>query len=124
MTPTEIPISKAEKIAKTHGYDQVIIVGRKIGDDGLEWVTTYGKNEVHCEAAGKIGAAIANNVIPTIESLQERIKELELEVKNAGFRCTDDLADWVNTHEDSLINKTNVYEWVIAWRPVLPYVTK
>jgi acetylornithine/succinyldiaminopimelate/putrescine aminotransferase len=50
-----IPISAAEKIAKTYGYDQVIVIARAVGDDGGEHVTTYGRNKVHCQVAAKIG---------------------------------------------------------------------
>ncbi|HBZ92624.1 MAG TPA: hypothetical protein DEO91_02685 [Pseudomonas sp.] len=53
-----IPISAAERIAKEFGYDQVIIVARKVGDDpepNGEHVTTYGINPVHCGVAARIG---------------------------------------------------------------------
>lgn len=51
MTP--IPISVAEKIAKTYGYHQVVIVARTVGLG--EHVTTYGVDRAHCDAAAKIG---------------------------------------------------------------------
>ena len=50
-----IPISAAKDIAKKYGYDQVIVYARKVGEDGLEHVTTYGINKEHCSAAAKIG---------------------------------------------------------------------
>lgn len=50
-----IPISAAESIAKRYGYDQVIIVARKVGDDGGEHCTTYGKDQVHCDIASRAG---------------------------------------------------------------------
>jgi hypothetical protein len=50
-----ILISDAEKIAKLRGFDQIIIIGRVVGDAGFEHVTTYGKNAEHCSAAAKIG---------------------------------------------------------------------
>ena len=46
-----IPISAARNIADQYGYDQVIIVGRKVGDDGGEHCTTYGKSKLHCAIA-------------------------------------------------------------------------
>ena len=49
----QIPISAASAIAKTYGYDQVIIVARSIGDG--EHVTTYGKDRANCDVAAKIG---------------------------------------------------------------------
>lgn len=50
-----IPISAGKKIADEFDYDQVIIYVRKIGDDGVEHVTTYGKDKTHCDAVAKIG---------------------------------------------------------------------
>jgi hypothetical protein len=54
-----IPISAAERIAKDYGYDQVIIIGRKVDTEALkggEHVTTYGVNRENCDVAAKIGA--------------------------------------------------------------------
>jgi hypothetical protein len=62
-----IPISAAKQIAKTYGYDQVIIIARKVdrpagvGEtakqaiQGGEHCTTYGVDEANCEAAARIG---------------------------------------------------------------------
>lgn len=53
-----IPISAAERIAKDYGYDQVVIIARKVGDDPEphgEHCTTYGVNKAHCDAAARVG---------------------------------------------------------------------
>ena len=50
-----IPIKAAERIAKEYGYDQIVIVGRKVGDAGVEHVTTYGVTKEHCKIAAMIG---------------------------------------------------------------------
>lgn len=50
-----IPILAAKEIAKTYDYDQVVIIARKVGDDGTEHVTTYGVNPEHCAVAARIG---------------------------------------------------------------------
>lgn len=50
-----IPISAGEHIAKEYGYDQVIIIARKVGDKGNEHVTTYGRDKANCNAAAIIG---------------------------------------------------------------------
>lgn len=55
MKAKRIPISAGEQIAKDYGYDQVIIIARKVGDDGCEHVTTYGRDIVHCDVAARIG---------------------------------------------------------------------
>lgn len=59
LTPIKpIPINAAEKIAKEYGYHQVIIIGRRVGENPMpngEHVTTYGVNKKHCAAAAQIG---------------------------------------------------------------------
>lgn len=53
-----IPIKAAKHIADTYGYDQVIIIGRKVGEDPDphgEHCTTYGRNTAHCSVAAAIG---------------------------------------------------------------------
>ena len=50
-----IPVTAAKQIAVEYDYDQVIIIARKIGIDGIEHVTTYGTDEQHCKVAGDIG---------------------------------------------------------------------
>jgi hypothetical protein len=56
-----IPIKAAEHIAKEYGYDQVVIIARKVTTDeveGGEHVTTYGVNKAHCESAAMQGNAL------------------------------------------------------------------
>lgn len=58
-----IPIERAENIAKTYGYDQVVIYARRVGEEPLphgEHMTTYGIDKVHCEIAAKIGKTLQN----------------------------------------------------------------
>ena len=43
-------VRSAEKVAKQHGYDKVIIVGIKEGE-GTYDVTTYGINKKECDKA-------------------------------------------------------------------------
>jgi hypothetical protein len=50
-----VPIDDAKRIAHDRGFDQVIIIARKVGEDGFESVTTYGINKEHCEVAAKTG---------------------------------------------------------------------
>lgn len=53
-----IPIDAAADIAKTFGYDQVIVIARRVGEPPAEHgehVTTYGVNAAHCSVAAKIG---------------------------------------------------------------------
>lgn len=50
-----IPIVAARSIVEQYGYDQVVIIARKVGDPGGEHVTTYGRNRAHCDVAARIG---------------------------------------------------------------------
>src|SRR5208282_2291500 len=50
-----IPFTAARRVAKAYGYDQIIIIVRKIGDDGGEHVTTYGRDVPNCVVAASIG---------------------------------------------------------------------
>lgn len=56
-----IPITAAERIAKEYGYDQVVIIARKVGEapePNGEHVTTYGVNKEHCASAALQGKAL------------------------------------------------------------------
>ena len=55
MATVDIPISAAKKVALDFGYDQVIIIGRKVGVGGREHCTTYGVNKEHCAVAARAG---------------------------------------------------------------------
>jgi hypothetical protein len=48
-----IPISAAKLVAEKYGYDQVVIVARKVGDG--EHCTTYGVDKANCDVAARIG---------------------------------------------------------------------
>lgn len=48
-----IPISAAKLVAEKYGYDQVVIIARKVG--GGEHCTTYGINRINCDVAARIG---------------------------------------------------------------------
>ncbi len=50
-----IPISAAKDIATTYGYDQVIVIARKVGEGGGEHCTTYGKDKANCDVAARCG---------------------------------------------------------------------
>lgn len=53
-----IPIAAAKRIAEDYGYDQVVIIARKIGESPApngEHCTTYGVDKANCEVAARIG---------------------------------------------------------------------
>lgn len=49
----DIPIAAGKQIAEAYGYDQVVIVARKVGV--REHVTTFGTNKEHCGVATRMG---------------------------------------------------------------------
>ena len=81
MAGDKIPIACAASLGHAHRYDQVIILARRIGDDGLEWVTTWGKNPQHCAAAARIGDALRDNVTPTLERLTAELSAARAEIE-------------------------------------------
>ena len=56
-----IPVSTAEKIAKTYGYDQIVIIGRAV-DQG-EHVTTYGRDKANCDVAARVGNFLKHKIM-------------------------------------------------------------
>jgi hypothetical protein len=59
--PHPIPIKAAEAIAKTYGYDQVVIYARRVGEDphpNGEHMTTYGITKRHCAVAAQMGRVL------------------------------------------------------------------
>lgn len=61
-----IPIAAAKRIAKDYGYDQVIIIARKVGVDPEphgEHMTTYGVNREHCGVAARVGSFLQRKVM-------------------------------------------------------------
>lgn len=85
----DIPVNAAKNIADHYGYDQLIIVGRRIGEDGGEHVTTYGRNKAHCDVAAKCGDFLKYKIMgwhdappAPIPGLEEAIKGTERDIKN------------------------------------------
>ena len=52
--PDRIPIKTAREIGQKHNYDQVVIIARRVGENGRNWLTTWGRNKEHCDVAAKI----------------------------------------------------------------------
>lgn len=109
-----IPITAAERLGKDHAYDQVIIYARRVGEPGQEWVTTWGKNRTHCDAAARIGDAIGRKVVEPLEERDAEITRLRALLRRTGevvaLACSGDgwgrpLAWVVNgapSHEDGV----------------------
>jgi hypothetical protein len=53
-----IPIKAAKIIADEYGYDQVVVIARRVGEAHEphgEHVTTYGKDKANCSVAARMG---------------------------------------------------------------------
>jgi hypothetical protein len=61
-----IPIAAAAHIAKRYGYDQVIILARRVGEAPQpygEHCTTYGVDKANCDVAAQIGDYIKHRIM-------------------------------------------------------------
>ena len=87
----DIPIKAAKRIADDYGYDQVVIIARRVGIKGGEHVTTYGRNKEHCSVAARIGDFLKFKVMmwlkePPIEVPKPEGVRYEVQVR---YRSTD-----------------------------------
>jgi hypothetical protein len=57
-----IPVADAEFIGLHHEYDQVVILARRVGDNGVEQLVTWGKDDVHKAVAARIGDRLTAEV--------------------------------------------------------------
>ena len=67
-----IPISAAKKIAEQYGYDQIIVIARKVGEG--EHCTTYGVDKANCDVAARIGDFLKFKVMGWAQLLPEKEK--------------------------------------------------
>lgn len=70
-----IPVSAAKDIAKKFGYDQIVVIGRKVGEaheEHGEHVTTYGVDKANCDAAAKIGNFLKYKVMGWTEEVKHQ----------------------------------------------------
>jgi len=63
MWKQPIPVHAARSIAEQYGWDQVVIVARKTGEEGGEHCTTYGRDKDHCAVAARIGDFLKHKVM-------------------------------------------------------------
>jgi hypothetical protein len=65
-----IPISAAKRIAEAYGYDQVVVIARKVGEG--EHCTTYGIDKDNCDVAARIGDFLKFKVMGWIADVRVR----------------------------------------------------
>jgi len=69
-----IPISAAKRIALDYGYDQVVIVARRVGEGDAphgEHCTTSGVDKANCDIAARIGHFFKHKLMGWPESSNE-----------------------------------------------------
>lgn len=87
-----IPIKAAEAIAKKYGYDQVVVLARRVGEHPLpsgEHITTYGIDPTHCDVAALMGS--------TLKRVARWPSQDDVNALNTLY---DDLADGLFNYED------------------------
>lgn len=74
-----IPVAEAKAIAKEYGYDQVVIIARRVGEAPApcgEHVTTYGVDPTHCGVAARMGAALKRFMGWPEETIAEAMRDI------------------------------------------------
>ena len=69
-----IPIKAARHIAEEYGYDQVIVIARKVGEG--EHCTTYGVDKANCDVAAMCGDFLKAKVMGWTSGISNRRDEL------------------------------------------------
>lgn len=86
-----IPIHAAARIAGAYGYDQVVVLARRIGEHPEpcgEHVTTFGVDEQHCAIAARVGAALRHFMawpaLTTDDPVVSAYRQVAIELASAG----------------------------------------
>jgi hypothetical protein len=79
-------VHAARSIGEGYAYDQVVIVARKVGEDGIEHCTTWGRDTENCEVAARIGDFLKHTIMgwargnTTVHEDETRIGRIKKEV--------------------------------------------
>lgn len=121
-----IPIKAAEIVAENYGYDQVIILARRVGEEPDpygEHVTTYGRNKTHCEVAARVGNYLKHKImgwpcrkVDTSEPLYRALRKLHQEAEDQRTRLGDDLPETGRGRElhDEVVAAIKLHEEAFA----------
>jgi len=101
----EIPISTAKDISKKYDYDQVIIIARKVGEDGTEHVTTYGKDKENCQVAADVGNFLKYKIMGWKPSPQSKAQEKKWTCQTCGIGNIDNCEHHVCPTGETRIQK-------------------
>lgn len=121
---SEIPVSAAKHIADRYGYDQVVIIARRVGDEPEphgEHVTTYGRDKAHCGVAARVGNFIKHKIMrwPEYESApQAAPAAVAPEGDHDALRCAVGNCTFngeVTQHVATCPNKPSAVAGPVAW---------
>ena len=98
-----IPVSAGALLSRQYGYDQVIIIGRRVGKGvgSGEHVTTYGRNPEHCSVAARAGNYLKHKVMgwpedPTdMDQAAKVIDRLLVLLASHDYNAVDDAIAWL-----------------------------
>lgn len=95
-----IPISAAKMIADSYGYDQVVVIARRVGEAPEphgEHCTTYGRTPGHCAVAARMGDTLKHRVMAWPDAIgAEDLDRLTAIVQRALLH-TQDIRDVART---------------------------
>ena len=63
-----ISLEDMEALLERYGFDQIIVLARKLGEDGYENLGTHGTDMEHSNAAAAIGEHLRKEVMGWVES--------------------------------------------------------
>lgn len=117
----DIPVDAAKGIAQRYGYDQVVIMARKVGPAGREHVTTYGDGKEHCAVAAHVGEFLRTKVMgwpcqPHELAASMLLRERERQISVEGWTPEHD-----DTHVDGAMAKAAA---CYAYYAAIPAVTR
>jgi len=126
----DIPVSSAKKIARDYGYDQIIILGRKVGEDPEphgEHLTTYGVTKVDCNIAERCGTYLKREILNWLDKTNEVCPHGTSWRKQCDQcvicpTCSDQFSAIPNSTKDYLRYKDNKYR--ILTRKLLDLLDK
>jgi hypothetical protein len=80
-----IPVTTARDIAEEYGYDQIVIIARKVGNGGGEVCTTFGRDVENRNVAARIGDFLKFKIMGWVK---ERVLERE-NFCSTSSECSD-----------------------------------
>jgi hypothetical protein len=111
-----IPISSAQEVADRYGYDQVVIIGRRVGsepDPCGEHVTTFGAEPTHSHVAAAAGRSLQRfmrwpldpEADPVVKALGAAVMALR---SYQHGNCAPDLAEEIADQGDAALIKVGL----------------